>query len=361
MLNLYGTENGSLKRIDPGKPLPKDVVWADLFNPSREEERLLEEAFGIDIPTKEEMAEIEASSRLYSDKDSLFMTAVVLTGDNEHGLHPAPVTFILSGSTFVTVRYSDPSFIRAFTTRTKKSSAPVPASIPAPDAQAAGDAAGGGVPPNTEQLPIQPQPNGGGLAGGDTIFVSLLEMIVDRAADFIERINADVDQLSHRVFQHNTGSRPMKTRDFQALLHEIGRNGDLTSRTKESMFTVGRIVDYASASEVIQFPKQLRARLKTVARDVKSLADHCTFLSGKISFLLDATLGLISIEQNQIIKIFSVASVAFLPPTLIASIYGMNFKVMPELDWHFGYPLALCVMVVSAVLPCLYFKRRGWL
>jgi magnesium transporter len=191
--------------------------------------------------------------------------------------------------------------------------------------------------------------------------VGLLDTIVDRLADFIERIQSEVETLSHTVFEAEGGVAARKRR-FDVVLQSIGREGEVTSKARESAHSLGRLLTFlAYAVNERKEGKPLQLRVRAASRDVSSLTDHATFLSGKIIFLLDATLGMIQIQQNDIIKIFSVAAVVFLPPTLIASIYGMNFHVMPELDWLFGYPFALGLMVLCAVLPYLYFKHRGWL
>jgi magnesium transporter len=235
----------------------------------------------------------------------------------------APVTFVLANARLVTVRYHDP---RAF-----------------------------------QSFPAQAQRADLGCSDGEGVLIALLEAVVDRLADILERIAADVDGLSRTVFQ-NEGARPQKARDFQEVLRGLGRKGDLNSKVRDSLMTLDRLTGFLANVQVLRrAEKQGRAKLKTLGRDIASLNDHSGFLAQKITFLLDATLGLIGIEQNAIIKIFSVAAVVFLPPTLVASIYGMNFDHMPELDWLLGYPAALALMVVSAVLPYLFFKRRGWL
>ncbi len=154
-----------------------------------------------------------------------------------------------------------------------------------------------------------------------------------------------------------------KERDLQSLIDQLGQKGDFLSSIRESLVSISRLVAYHSALETQSRKptKETRQLAKLLQRDATSLGDHATFLSGKINFLLDATLGLINLEQNQIIKIFTVASVVFLPPTLVASVYGMNFQAMPELQWQLGYPWAVVLMILSAALPFLYFKRRGWL
>lgn len=184
--------------------------------------------------------------------------------------------------------------------------------------------------------------------------------MIDRAADRVERIQAEVDQLSHTIFDVN--NERQRAPRFDINIKTIGREGELTSRSRESLLSIDRLLTYLShvMSERGE-DKLLRARIKTANRDVQSLNDHVGYLSVKINFLLDATLGMINNEQNTIIKIFSVLAVALMPPTLVGTIYGMNFKHIPELEWEYGYPLALALMVISAVLPWLYFKRKGWL
>ncbi len=146
------------------------------------------------------------------------------------------------------------------------------------------------------------------------------------------------------------------------VLKALGRKGDLTSKLRESLVSLGRVLLFlANEAEGLKWPKETRTQLQSMRRDVISLTDHASYLTNKITFLLDALSGVVNLQQNNIIKIFSVAAVVLMPPTLIASIYGMNFKNMPELDWHYGYPLALAVMVLAAVLPYVYFKWRKWL
>jgi magnesium transporter len=304
----------------PESPLPSDAVWFDLIAPSAEEEQRVEAVLGVDVPTREEMQEIEASSRLYEENGALYMTATVLAKSETDYPQAGAVTFILAGDRLVTVRYSEPQPFAAFVAKGQRS-------------------------PGTYQR-------------GDVILAGLLDAIIDRLADILERVGIEVDDLSRTVFQH--AAEPV--RSFQDVLRQLGRKGDLTSKARESLFGIERLLLFFSQRcGRDERGGDLRARVETMIRDVRSLADHSTFLSGKVTFLLDATLGMINIEQNAIIKIFSVVAVVFLPPTLIASIYGMNFDFMPELHWRFGYPLAICLMIGSAIAPFLYFNRRGWL
>ncbi len=302
------------------------VLWYDLVSPTPAESRHVEQALGLAIPTRDEMEEIELSARLYQEDGGEFMTLTALT--NLDGDTPAktPVTFILKGGTLVTVRYADPKPFLAFVHRALRV-----------NAQAYGC--------------------------GEEVMLGIVESIVDRMADVLERIGNEIDGISREVFRGKATPSTKKTKDLQSLIEQLGQKGDFLGGVRESLVSISRLVAYHAALESPQRrpSKEVRQRVKMLQRDAVSLGDHATFLSGKVNFLLDATLGLINLEQNQIIKIFTVASVVFLPPTLVASVYGMNFSLMPELQWHLGYPWAILLMLLSAALPFLYFKRRGWL
>jgi magnesium transporter len=323
MLTIYENRAGTLTR-QKGKPrIGEEAVWVDLLNPTQDEEKKVERALKFNVPTREEQQEIEASSRLYQENGAYFMTATLLYTTEQGDPRTTPATFILAGQRLVTVRYAEPRAFPIFVARCNRT--------------------------ETD------------LKSGPAVLIGLLETIIDRLADFIERLQAEVEGLSHSIFELKGGAAS-KQRRFDVLLRAIGREGEITSKARESAHSLGRLLTFLiHAANERKEGKPLQARIRTAARDVTSLTDYATFLSGKIIFLLDATLGSINIQQNDIIKIFSVAAVVFLPPTLIASIYGMNFHHMPELDWRFSYPLALLLMVLAAVLPYLYFKRRGWL
>ena len=332
MLVAYGTANGCLtelpSRAEPA--LPEGTVWIDLVEPTHAEEACVEEALAIDIPTKEELAEIEASSRLYQEDGAAFMTAnLIRRGENDRP-ESSPVTFIIKDNLLITIRYHHPQAFPVYVRRAMK--------------------------PQTTAM------------SGWGIMISLLEAVIDRAADHLERVGLIIDDTSRLTFSYSRqpGRHERKrSLNFQELLEKIGEEGDFNSKMRESLVSIGRLAAFMTA--ILEPMKQTRemkdhrARIKILQRDIISLTDHSTFLSGKIGFLLDAVLGMSAIEQNGIIKIFSVAAVVFLPPTLVASIYGMNFKIMPELDWPYGYPFAIGLMIISAVLPFLYFKRKGWL
>jgi magnesium transporter len=208
-------------------------------------------------------------------------------------------------------------------------------------------------------------------ATGEEVIVGLMEAFVDRIADVLEKVSVDLDDVSQMIFDERYGGarrdrqrqlRPQ--RDLQAVLKTLGRNEDITSTVRESLLSLTRLIHFVSPTldaAVKRGVKDMKPRIKTVRGDIASLNEHAGFESTKVNIKLDATLGMINIEQSRIIKIFSIAAVAFLPPTLVASIYGMNFHFMPELDWIFGYPMAIVLMIISALLPLLYFRRKGWL
>lgn len=326
MLIVYVARDGGLQRFEPvaGEPLPDDVVWIDMITPTPEEDHLVEATVHASVPTREEMVEIEPSSRLYVEDGARYMTAAVLCHVETRMPKLSAVTFILTATALVTVRYEDPRPFALFAARACKQHGPALGKTP------------------------------------ELVLLGLFDAIIDRIADILEHVGADVDELSHLIFER-AGAQAYR-KPYQELIKLIGRKGDLLSKSRESLVTLQRIVLYLSAEiEGVKPAKETRAQLRPMQRDVASLAEHATFLTSKVTFLLDAMLGMVSLAQNDIVKLFSVMAVVFLPPTLVASIYGMNFDVMPELKWRYGYPFALMLMFISAVLPYIFFKWRRWL
>jgi len=297
--------------------LPADAVWIELVNPSRAEEVAVEKSIGLLLPTREEMAEIEASSRLYQEDGGTFMTATVLVNADGDLPTVAPVTFVLAGARLVTIRYVEPKAFSVFAAQAERQPSLCPS--------------------------------------GAQTFLGLLDAIVDRTADIIERTAGEVETQSRIIFSRPRGAA------FEAILNRLGRAQNINAKARDSLISLARLLSFAVLAEQFTGDKELRDHLKSLQRDVQSITDHSGFLSGNITFLLDAALGLINIEQNSIFKIFSVFSVMFLPPTLVAGIYGMNFEHMPELRWMHGYPFAIALMLIAALGPLLWFKRRGWL
>jgi magnesium transporter len=330
MITAYVPKDGTIECVTmgPEQPLPPHALWIDLFEPTPAETAMVQAALGVALPTRDEMREIEPSSRLYVEGEASYMTAQVLSRADEPNPMSEPLTFVLTRRALITLRYTDPRPISSYAGRICRQAAT--------------------------------------CNSADDALVGLIEAFVDRIADILEKAGLDLDTVSRQIFSVGQGGKRTDERDLQAVLRTLGRNDDLISTTRESLLSLSRLIRFLGATLDVndkadkKLAKDLRLRTKVVVRDIASLNEHASFESHKVNFLLDATLGMINIEQNRIIKLFSVAAVVFLPPTLVASIYGMNFDVMPELKWALGYPWALLLMVLSGVLPYLYFKRKGW-
>jgi len=326
MLRIYLPRDGALEQVDTRVSDGRlaSAIWIDMVDPSKEEEFEVEALLGIDIPSREEMRGVESSSQLYHDGNATVMTVRVLRVSDRPSPALIATTFILTPERLVTVRYGESTAFSTSAVRAVKEA--------------------------------------GAFDSADAAMAGLLEAIVDRVAEILEGIGDELDQLSTQLFMQNDEiTQGIANSDLHSVLKGIGRNGDVASRTRECLHSISRIMPTLEHEQASRTSAEIAKRLVTVHQDVKSLLDHAAFLSHKVQFLLDSALGLISIQQSAIIKIFSVAAVIFLPPTLIASIYGMNFEHMPELHWLLGYPFALGLMVVSAILPYWYFKRRKWL
>lgn len=328
MLRSFGLRDSCLRRNlttsgGGSEPIavPPDALWVDLYNPTPEEREAVKAMFGIDPPTKEDMDEIEISSRLYQEDGGIFMTALVLSKTETDEPECLGVTFILVGDRLLTVRYSEPQPFNTFANRAER------------------------------QVNLWPRAH--------VILTGLLEAIIDRTADVLEKVGGEVDALSKQIFARN-GDAPTG-KDYQAILVRLARRNDLTSMARESLISLGRMLAFLSLVVEVKATKEMKGLIKVMTRDVQSLADHTTYLSNKITFLLDAVLGVVNIEQSKIIRILSVAATVFLPPTLLASIWGMNFTLMPELKWEWGYAVALTSIVLSAIVPYLIFRWRKWL
>lgn len=326
MITVYTRTSLGLRTVQGGffDGLKTDMIWIDLFRPTPDEERAVETALLIEVPTREELQEIELSSRLYTEGDAVFLTATLLYNADDQYPHTTPVTFILTNDRLVTVRYEDPGPFRSFRYSAER---------------------------HAELC----------LSGNDAL-LGLLDAVIERTADILERVQADVDRVSLELFSHGDGHvRPNESSSlYREILRREGRSQLFTLKIHESLGSVGRMVTFLSRPSDTKPSKTVTQRFKTLTRDIDSLSEHATHLAQTLAFLQDATLGLINIEQNEIIKIFSIAAVVLLPPTLVASIYGMNFHFIPELSWAFGYPFALALMFAAAYLPYWYFKRRGW-
>ncbi len=303
----------------------RTACWIDLMEPTTEEEQHVEALLGLDLPTRDEMREIEDSNRLYEANGALFLTATVMVHSDAEYPRAGEITFVLTPRHLVTVRYAAPKAFRLFAGR-------------------------------AERHPAL-------CATAESALLGLLEALLERIADNIEKVAQDLDDLVHAVLapdEHAGGRR--RRLDYAAMLRQLERAQAIIAKARASLTSLNRLLSFLTRPGLeFELSKALRSRIVVLIHDAHSLMDHAGFLANNISFELAAILGMVNIEQNGIIKIFSVAAVVFLPPTLVASVYGMNFEFMPELRLHLGYPLALGAMLLSAVLPYLFFKRKGWL
>ncbi|HYZ63659.1 MAG TPA: magnesium transporter CorA family protein [Acetobacteraceae bacterium] len=300
-----------------------NAVWLDLKNPTDEERAAAERATGLMVPSKADLAEVESSSRLGREGDTLYLSMPMSYRGPDGMSATAPLGFVLSPRHLLTIRFSDlpafDTFAERFATGSEK--------------------------------------------GSCGAFIGLLEAIVDRLADALEHVGGELDATSRRVFgPHNArGNMAKMDLELRETLQAVGQAGERLSKIRDSLLGLQRIALYVHDVAADWLPKELAPRLLTARQDIASLADYDTQLSNKVQFLLDATLGFINIEQNNGIKVLTVVSVVGVPPTLVASMYGMNFKNIGEYDWAYGYQWGLTLIVLSAVLPLLWFKRKGWI
>lgn len=299
------------------------VVWIDLLDPTDAEALLVAELTGLHVPTLAELNEIETSSRLQRRGEALYLSTPSVMRE-AGGPRVTPVGYVLTRERLLTVRF-----------------APLPA-FEAFNRECAG-------------ATIE--------RGSADLFLGLLEAVVDRIADVLERESDELDAASRSVFGADADSRkPARVdRELRATLRRIGLVGDLLSRLRDTLLGVGRIVPFVEVNAASWLAPEHRPRFASLRADIISLSDYDAQLSNKVQFLLDATLGFIGIAQSNIIKVLTIVSIVGVPPTFIASLYGMNFKNIPELQWSWGYQYALALMLVSAIAPLVWFRVRGWL
>jgi magnesium transporter len=307
----------------PDRALP-GTFWIDLVQPTTEEIAHIKHDFGLTVPSRHQLEEIESSSRLRVEGNVLFLS-MPLSGQHETvEAAPAPLGFVLSPELLVTVRYSElGSFTKVRNTISGNSR----------------------------------------CYDSTSTFATLIEEMVDFEADFLEKIAADLGGISRQVFRRGDihAPRGLKlNRLFREMLAVVGNAGEQLSQIRESLTGLQRIDGFSAETAGQWLHPEILTRLKTIRRDLASLADFETHLSGKTQFLLDAILGLINIEQNDIFKVLTIASVVGIPPTLIASMYGMNFHNMPELSWPWGYQYGLGLILISTLIPIVWFKWRSW-
>ena len=331
MLSFYGPA-GALPP-EPGAPIPKAAVWIDLNDPSAAEAEAVEAATGVRVPSRTALSEVESSSRLRRLKAGLSLSTPMITFERADS-QLKPLGFLLTKDHLVTVRFHA---LRAF----------------------------GAVEARLTE--------GDGAASSSQIFLLLIEELVDSLADALEDMASELDALSTRIFDFDVRGRrgksadraqeapPPRRRDLalRRILRSISRRGKALGKIRASLLGLERVVPFvAHACEALGLDHD--GRFETIGRDIASLDEFETRLAENVQFLLDAALGLINIEQNNVFRVLTVVSVVGVPPTLIASMYGMNFKAMPELDWAYGYPYALTLILISALVPIVYFRIKGW-
>jgi magnesium transporter len=305
-------------------PAARHVSWIDLLSPTNEERASVESRYGLKLPSREDLSEVESSSRVSEENGVLFLSMPIVSHASALDQPPSPLGFVLSKDLLVTIRYTQ---LRSFDTVAAKFSK--------------SDRPGTSV----------------------ETFAALVDEMVDLSADLLEEIGAELDAVSRAVFPKLRKKRHHVSRSNDALrdvLIDVGGAGERLSRIRDILLGLQRIVPFVSGIERDWIPDKMQGRLRTAQSDLLSLTDYETHLFGKVQFLLDAVLGFINTKQNDIFQVLTIVSVVGIPPTLVASIYGMNFRNMPELSWAWGYQWGLALIVLSTVLPILWFKRRGW-
>jgi magnesium transporter len=325
MLTAFTCDGAALRRIsEPSDAALREAVWIDLLSATEDETRRVAAATDLRVPTEANLREIESSSRL-SVANGVLTLSMPLVARLDDEPRPVPGGFVLSKERLITIRFVTSRVFDSFADREMQA----------------------GTPDRT----------------GAHLFVGLLEAVVDRHADALEEIRDDLDAISHRVFRDavSIGGSRREDRMLRETLAAIGRIGDIISFIRDSQVGAARIVPYVLSTAADWLPTDLKPRLDTLRQDIASLNDFDTHLNDKLQFLLDATLGFINIAQNNVMKVLTVASVVGIPPVLVAGIYGMNFKFMPEYDWSWGYAYGLALILVTAIVPLAIFRWRNWI
>lgn len=320
MLSAFVLTDGKLMqvRVDAEEDLTrKETIWIDLADPTDEERELVQSVFRLELPEDEELQNLQASARYYQDEHGMHIRSTFIQNSEQT---PSNVTmsFTLHEGRLLTVHDEDLTFLRLF----------------------------------------RMQARAGTVIVNDAmdILLGCYELAVEQDADVLEEMYKTLDEVAALVLsreKHITGSV------MRDNIERIAAQEDLNGKVRLDLMDNRRALSFLLRSRVVS-PAHTQA-VKGILRDIESLNGHTGFISDKINFLMDALLGMINLEQNKIIKIFSIAAVVFLPPTLVASIYGMNFDIMPELRWPWGYPSALLLMIFAGAAPYLYFRRKGWL
>jgi magnesium transporter len=317
MLHVYTVQDQQLitRQVKGNQELTEDIVWVDLLNPTPSEKQLLQNAYGQEVRNLEELVEIQASARFYQDQNGLHLNSYLLTRDNTGFYRNISLGFTVNNNRLFTLHADEFSELRQFVSWAKAQ-------------------------PELARNPI-------------SILIGLFEARVETMADTLESLHNDLETLSRSIFSG-------VEKDMGRILTRLAFNEDTNGKARLSLLDNRRVLTH-----LVKRPNTIDGdksnRVQEILGDIESLVSHSEFLFDRIDFLMESALGAINIQQNKIIKLFSVAAVIFLPPTLIASVYGMNFAFMPELKWMMGYPLALLLMLISAIVPYQVFKKLGWI
>jgi magnesium transporter len=311
--------------VDPTQDaLPEGTTWIDAFEPDEAEIAFLQRTLKIDVPTYDRLIEIESSSRLSNEDDHITISLPLVVRAADGMPHTTPIGFVLSREILLTVHFEA---LRAF-----------------------------------DPLAVRHNPNGGAQTG-IAHFLTIVECIIDHIADVLEHVGADLDDISRRIFSEEMARNHQPRTEgsnLRSVLRQVGRSGDLTAKISDSLLGMGRMIPYVVANATPYISPVEKRRLDNLARDISSLNDYETHLTDKIQLLVDVTLGFTNVDQNNVFRILTVFSIIGIPPTFFASMYGMNFKTMPEYDWAWGYPYGLTIIALSAIIPAVWFKWRGW-
>lgn len=301
---------------------PRAPLWIDLFDPSDDERRCAAEVSGLRVPDRGDVDNLALSSRIRTDDDAMYLS-IPYFADMDHaaqdggGHRPSPLGIVVTARLLMTLRFhASPAFDLASR--------------------------------SCEEQHWE--------SSGD-VLATLIEAIVNLAAKRMEDVSADLKTLSDRIFTPERLGTPA----LRDCMLEVGRLEGKQARNRSSMLGVQRIVSFVRAKQPEWMSDQVEVRLRVVDHDLRTLDEFDDQLTNKLQFLLDASLGFISTDQNHVMKVLTVTSVATIPPVILAGVWGMNFKHMPELDWTFGYPMAIGIILLSMLLPVLFFKWRGWL
>jgi len=319
MLTTYPTATAALSDA------ARAPSWVDMLDPTEADKAWVEGKYGFRIPSRRELSEIESSSRVSEENGVLYLSMPIVAYADALDQAPSPLGFVLSKDVLVTIRYTPLRSFDAVVAKLSKNGSP---------------------------------------RSGLVVFATIIDEMVDLMADLLEAIGAELDEISRNIFPRRGKGRRKLNQSNEALrgiLTDVGNVGERASRIRDILLGLQRIVPFVEAPARAWIPPEVQQRLKTAQTDIVSLTDYETHLSNKVQFLLDAVLGLINTKQNDIFTVLTVVSVVGIPPTLVASIYGMNFKNMPELSWAWGYQWGLFLIVLSTIIPILWFKWRGWL